>query len=181
MKVLSFLLGSILLIIGILTLLAPKDFLIERTITINKPIKEIFDSIKLLKNHEEWNSWSKKDPNLKKEFTGTDGMVSFKSSWQSENEELGTAEQEITNIIEGKRFDTVIHFKKPFEANFDSYLITDSINENETVVVLGMHDSMSFPMTIISFIVNDILGNRNKIQSNMDSSLKNLKEVIENK
>ena len=84
-------------------------------------------------------------------------------------------------FIEGKRFDTVIHFKKPFEANFDSYLITDSINENETVVVLGMHDTMSFPFTIISFIVNDFLGNRNKIQSNMDSSLKNLKEVLENK
>ena len=61
----SILLGIFLLILGILTLLAPKDFLIERTTTINKPIKEVFDSIKLLKNHEEWNSWSKKDPNLK--------------------------------------------------------------------------------------------------------------------
>jgi hypothetical protein len=81
MKVLSFLLGSIFLILGILTLLAPKDFLIERTTTINKPIKEVFDSIKLLKNHEEWNAWSKKDPTTKKEFAGTDGTVGFKSSW----------------------------------------------------------------------------------------------------
>jgi hypothetical protein len=181
MKVMSFLLGSILLILGILTLLAPKDFLIERTTTINKPIKEVFDSIKLLKSHEEWNSWSKKDPNMRKEFIGVDGTIGFKSSWQSEHEEVGTAEQEITNIIEGKRFDTVIHFKKPFEGNFESYLITDSINETDTKVILGMHDSMKFPMTVVSFIVNDCLGNRNKIQSNMDASLKNLKEVLEKK
>ena len=48
----SILLGIFLLILGILTLLAPKDFLIERTTTINKPIKEVFDSIKLIKNNE---------------------------------------------------------------------------------------------------------------------------------
>jgi hypothetical protein len=179
MKKISIIFGIILLVFVIITIIAPKEFIIERTVTVNKPISQVFESIKYLKNHEEWNAWSKKDPTTKKEFTGTDGTVGFKSSWASENEELGTAEQEITNITEGKRLDTVIHFKKPFEANFDSYVITEPINENETTVVLGMHDTMSFPMTVISFIVNDCLGNRKKIEGNIDESLNNLKAVLE--
>lgn len=179
MKIISIIFGIILAVFAILTVLAPKEFIVERTITVNKPIAEVFESLKYLKNHEEWNAWSKKDPTTKKEFTGTDGTVGFKSSWASENEELGTAEQEITNITEGKRMDTVIHFKKPFEANFDTYVVTDSMSENETTVLLGMHDSMSFPMTVISFIINDCLGNRKKIEGNMDESLNNLKSVLE--
>jgi len=116
---------------------------------------------------------------MKKVFTGIDGEKGFRSFWESNHEEVGTAEQEITGIIEQKRFDTVIHFKKPFEGNFDSYILTNSINENETNVVLGMHDSMVFPMTVISFIVNDCLGNRKKIELNMEESLQNLKKVLE--
>ena len=42
-----------------------------------------------------------------------------------------------------------------------------------------MHDTMSFPMTVISFIVNDCLGNRKKIEGNIDESLNNLKAVLE--
>jgi hypothetical protein len=171
--------GFIILVFSILTVLSPNEFVVERSITINKPIADVFENIKYLKSHEEWNAWSRKDPNTKKEFTGTDGMVGFKSSWASENEELGTAEQEITGIIEGKRMDTVIHFKKPFEADFDSYIVTESISENETTVKLGMHDTMAFPMTVISFIVNDCLGNRKKIEVNTDESLKNLKVILE--
>ena len=163
----------------ILVFISPKEFIIEKSIIINKPISEVFDNIKYLKSHEEWNAWSKKDPSMKKVFTGIDGEKGFRSSWESDNEELGTAEQEIIGITEQKRFDTVIHFKKPFEANFDSYLLTNSINENETNVVLGMHDSMTFPMTVISFIVNDCLGNRKKIELNMEESLQNLKKVLE--
>ena len=179
MKKISIIIGIILVVFAFLAVLAPKEFIVERTITVNKPITDVFESIKYLKNHEEWNAWSKKDPTTKKEFSGTDGTVGFKSSWASENEELGTAEQEITNITESKRMDTVIHFKKPFEANFDSYIVTESMSENETTVLLGMHDTMSFPMTVISFIVNDFLGNRKKIEGNIDESLNNLKAVLE--
>ncbi|HMY67204.1 MAG TPA: hypothetical protein PL163_11170, partial [Leptospiraceae bacterium] len=70
-------------------------------------------------------------------------------------------------------------FKKPFTANFMSYIILESSGENSTKVILGMSDKMKFPMTVISFIVNVCLGNQNKIISNMDESLKNLKTLLE--
>lgn len=100
-----------LLVLSVLTAIAPKEFKLESEIKVNKPKAEVFGYLKFLKNHEQWNAWSKKDPAMKKEFKGTDGMVGFISSWESNHEEVGTAEQEILNIVEGLRLDTEIRFK----------------------------------------------------------------------
>jgi hypothetical protein len=87
--------------------------------------------------------------------------------------------KEFKGIVDGQRLDTEIRFKKPFEGRFNSYVTTESVNEDQTKVVLGMSDTMQFPMTVISFIVNVCLGNQKKIQKNMDDSLSNLKVLLE--
>jgi hypothetical protein len=179
MKIFFRILFTLFFIIAVIAVIAPNDFRIEREITINKPIATVFTQIRFLKNHEKWNAWSLMDPSLKKDFTGTDGTVGFKSSWDSPNEELGTAEQEIKNIEENKSFETEIRFKKPFEADFDSYLTTTPINENKTKVILGMYDTMKFPITVISFVFNVCLGNQKKLEDKMDASLKALKDILE--
>ncbi|HMV79926.1 MAG TPA: SRPBCC family protein [Leptospiraceae bacterium] len=179
MKKAAIILGVLLSLILILAVISPNDFILERTTVISKPKDKVFSELKFLKNHEKWNAWSKKDPKMKKEFKGTDGAPGFISSWESEHEEVGTAEQEILNITEGQKIETQIRFKKPFTANFMSYIILESSGENSTKVLLGMSDKMKFPMTVISFIVNVCLGNQNKIISNMDESLKNLKTLLE--
>ena len=38
------------------------------------------------------------DPDLEKTYKGTDGTVGFVSSWDRNNEEVGTGELEIINI-----------------------------------------------------------------------------------
>lgn len=169
----------IILLFGIIAISAPKEFKIEREITINKPKGQVFDHLRFLRNHDKWNAWSKKDPKMKKEFKGTDGTIGFTSSWVSESDEVGTAEQEIKSIAEGQRLDTQIRFKKPFEGAFSSYVTTESVGTTQTKVVIGMYDAIPFPMTVISFIVNDCLGNKKKIAKNMDESLGNLKSLLE--
>ncbi|AOP33094.1 hypothetical protein A0128_03995 [Leptospira tipperaryensis] len=179
MKILLYIIGGLVALIAVLALIAPKDFQLEREIVINKPKKQVFDQIRFLKNHEQWNAWSKKDPKMKKEFKGIDGTVGFMSSWESEHPEVGTAEQEIKSILEGERLETQIRFKKPFEASFISYATTQAIGENQTKVSLGMSDRMSFPVTVISFIVNVCFNQQKKIIDNMDESLSNLKTILE--
>lgn len=179
MKIISGIVIGLFLVLAVLTAIAPKEFKLEREITINKPKAEVFGHLKFLKNHEQWNAWSKKDPAMKKEFKGTDGTVGFISAWESNHEEVGTAEQEIKSIVEGQRLDTQIRFIKPFEGKFNSYVTTESVNDDQTKVVLGMSDTMQFPMTVISFIVNVCLGNQKKIEQNMDESLRNLKTLLE--
>lgn len=181
MKKAGIILGVFLSLILILAVISPNDFILEREIIIAKPKAAVFEELKFLKNHEKWNAWSRKDPKMKKEFRGTDGAPGFISVWESEHEEVGTAEQEILNITDGQKMETQIRFQKPFTASFMSYVVLESAGDSSTKVLLGMSDKMKFPMTVISFIFNVCLGNQNKIISNMDESLKNLKTLLESK
>ena len=179
MKPLIYFILTLAVIIGILGIISPSEFKIEREILVQKSESEIFQSIKFLREHEKWNAWTRKDPDLKKIFTGEDGKVGFKASWESSNPDLGTAEQEIIGMVENKSFDTTIHFKEPFEGKFLSYVRLEPYDTTSSKVILGMSDSMKFPQTVISFIVNDCFGNRKKIESDIDSSLQNLKLELE--
>jgi len=179
MKITLVIFAVIVVAIVLLCAFAPRDFQIERDITINVPKNKVFGEIKFLKNHEQWNAWSKKDPNAKREYKGTDGAVGFISSWESDIQDLGTAEQEIIGIQDGEKFETQIRFKKPFEAKFSSYVTTESTGENQTKVTIGMYDKMPVPMNAISLIVNVCLGNQKKIIQNMDDSLSHLKSHLE--
>ena len=73
-----YILGGIVLLILILGMLAPKNYDVSRSIIVNKPKSEVFKSLRSLKKQGEWSPWEKKDPNMKKEFTGTDGEVGAK-------------------------------------------------------------------------------------------------------
>ncbi len=179
MKFYLMIFSTIFLTIITLGIVAPNSYKIERVILIQKPIDQVFSHLKILKNHDQWSAWAKKDPLMKKEFSGTDGTLGFMASWISENKEVGTGEQEITNIIEGEKLETKIRLKKPFEVSFNNYFIAEKISETETKVKMGITDQIPFPANILSFIVNNFLGQKRKLEQDMDASLKDLKILLE--
>lgn len=79
-KFLLYILGRLATVIVILAIVAPKEFKLEREVIINRPKSIVFAELRFLKNHEQWNAWSKKDPQMKKQFKGTDGKFGFISS-----------------------------------------------------------------------------------------------------
>src|SRR5438552_3341682 len=80
-----------------------KDYAVKREVTINRPTTEVFEYIKLLRNQENYNTWTMQDPQVKREYRGTDGTVGSGVSWESEK--VGTGEQEIVAIENNKRID----------------------------------------------------------------------------
>ena len=92
--------AAIAVLILVLAMLAPKSYNVFRTIEIAKPKAEVFEYLKFLKNQEKWSPWEKKDPDMQKQFRGTDGSVGALSAWQG-NKAVGEGEQEITKIIPG--------------------------------------------------------------------------------
>lgn len=179
MKILAVIVGVLVLAFGALAVFAPRDFHLERSVVVERPKVEVFEHLRYLKNHDQWNAWMKVDPQVKRSFQGEDGTRGFISSWESENPDLGTADQEIKAIIEGERIETEIRFKKPFEADFESYVKTQSVGPDQTQVTMGMYDVMPFPMYIISFIFNTCLGQQEKVTQKMEDSLQGLKATLE--
>ncbi|CAN5324886.1 SRPBCC family protein [soil metagenome] len=152
-----------------------KKYDVERDVTINKPKSEIFNYIKYLKNQENFSVWSAMDPNMKKEFKGTDGTVGFVSAWDSDNKNVGKGEQEIKNIIEGERIDYELRFLKPWKAIHPAYLITEEVSSDKTRVKWGFHGRMNFPMNLMLLFMNM----EEMIGKDFQTGLNNLKNIME--
>jgi len=176
-RILSWVFISIGLLIAIplvVALFVDKDFSVERDIVIEKPVDEVFDYIRYLRNQESYSVWSGLDPDMTQEYRGRDGRVGFVSAWEG-NEDVGRGEQEIIEIREGERIDYALRFFEPFESEANAYLITEPAGENRTRVVWGFDSRMPYPMNLMLLFMDleDAIG------ADYQTGLRNLKEILE--
>jgi len=153
MAVLLYILAGIVALILVLALLAPKTYNVFRSVEIARPKSEVFEHLKYLKKQDEWSPWARKDPNMKKSFTGTDGEVGCVSHW-SGNKDVGEGEQEITKIITGERIEGELRFMKPWKSTSDCYLQLDDGSGGNTKVTWGFSGKNKFPMSIMMLFMN---------------------------
>ncbi len=178
MKTLKKILIGIAIIIAlpfVVALFVKNDYAVQREITINKPKTEVFEYIKYLKNQDNYSKWNNMDPDMKKSYIGTDGTVGFIYHWESENENLGTGEQEIKKITEGERVDFELRFIKPFEATEPAFMTTETVNENQTKVTWGFSGHMNYPLNIMMLFMDF----EKMIGDDLDYGLTNLKAQLE--
>lgn len=161
----------------VIALFVKKDYALERSITIDKPVAEVFTFVRHLKNEDAYSVWVQADPNMKREYSGVDGTVGFTSAWDSDNKNVGKGSQTIVGITENQRVDKKLHFIKPFEGLADAYMVTNASGTNGTTVIWGMSSSMKYPMNIMLLFMNmdKMLG------KDMETGLANMKRALESK
>ena len=54
-----------------------KEMIIEKNVSINKNINEVFNFLKQTKNQDQFSVWNMKDPGMKKSHSGSDGTKGF--------------------------------------------------------------------------------------------------------
>jgi hypothetical protein len=175
MKLLKKILLVLTIIIAVPLLIAlfvEKEYSVEREITIKKPKSQVFNYVKHLRNQDNYSKWVRMDPNMKKNFRGTDGTVGFVYSWDG-NKDAGKGTQEIKNIIEGERVDVEIRFIKPFEAVATAPIITEPVADNQTKVKWALKGKSNYPMNIMNLFMDNMLG------KDLESSLATLKDILE--
>jgi hypothetical protein len=175
MKTLKRILIVIAILIAIPLLIAlfvKKEYAIEREVIVTKPKQEVFNYVKYLKNQDNYSKWVRTDPNMKKQFRGTDGNVGFVYAWDG-NKDAGKGEQEIKNITEGERVDVEIRFEKPFEGIAYAPIITEAISENQTKVKWALKGESKYPLNIMNLFMDNMLG------KDLEVSLTALKSILE--
>jgi Polyketide cyclase / dehydrase and lipid transport len=173
MIVLYIILGIIAAVL-VAGLFIPKGMKATREIVINKPNAEVFNYIKQLKNQDNYSKWGSMDPNMKKEYRGTDATVGFVSAWEG-NKKVGAGEQEIKGIVEGSRLNTELRFIKPFKSIAQSSMTTEAVNENSTKVSWGFEGNMNYPMNVMKLFMNM----EKSIGNDFSTGLSNLKTLME--
>lgn len=165
---------ALLLISGLFT---KKDYAVQRSVVIDRPKEEVFEYVRFLRNQDEYSKWAMMDPLMKKSYTGTDGTVGFIATWDSENDEVGSGEQEIKKIVEGKRIDFELRFFRPFEATEPAFISTESLSDSQTKVVWGFSGHMNYPFNLWLLVIDfeEMIGN------DLAEGLTKMKTILENK
>jgi uncharacterized protein YndB with AHSA1/START domain len=175
LKRILFILAGLVALFLIVALFVKKEYAVEREITIDQPRQVVFDYVKFLKNQDHYSKWATMDPDMIKEYRGTDGTVGFVSAWDSKKDDVGKGEQEIKKITDGERLDFELRFIRPFEATDYAYMITEGVSENQTRIKWGFNGKMKYPMNIFLLMMNmdEMLG------KDLETGLTNLKSVLE--
>lgn len=166
-------LAMLIVILLVVALFVKKDYTIEREVTINKPKTEVFNYIKYLKNQNDYSKWAMMDPNMKKDFRGTDATVGFVSSWEG-NKDVGKGEQEIKNIKEGESVDYEIRFMKPWESVANATMATEAVGDAQTKVKWSFSGHMPYPINLMR-----LFGMEKMVGDDLQTGLNNLKTLQE--
>jgi uncharacterized protein YndB with AHSA1/START domain len=152
-----------------------EDYVIETELNINKPKAEVFGYLKYLRNADQFNKWVMTDPNMRKEFIGTDATEGFIYKWDSDMKNVGAGEQEIKQLIDGEKVDYEIRFTRPFANVCGAAIVTKSAGDGTTNVAWSFYGKRSFVMRIFHFLFNL----KKVLQKDLHTSLVNLKNVLE--
>lgn len=146
--------GGIIVLVLLIAAITKKSYGVERSIVVNKPLEETFHAMSSLEFQDSWSKWANLDPNMKKQYIGTDRTVGFISRWESPQKNVGEGEQEITKIIPNQRMETEIRFMKPMKAVCPGYFDTVAVGENQTKVTWGFNGKMPYPFNLFLLIMN---------------------------
>lgn len=147
MRILKIILFIILGIVGIALIVAafvPKKFHAEGKVTIDRPIQEVYDYVKMLGNQQYYSIWFEMGTDIKTEYSGTDGTVGAKMEWDSK--EVGDGKQIIRSLDDNKKvvIDLYLMGDKPADYVYN----LDAKSENTTEVSITLDAESPYPLNI---------------------------------
>lgn len=170
-----YIVAAVFVLILILAAVAPKSYEVNRSIVIDKPLSEVFQYLKYVKNQSFWGPWGLKDPQMKQTFTGIDGTVGFISAWESDHKQVGCGEQEITRIVENVEVECELRFLKPWKSVSSGYLKVFELGDRQTKVVWGFHGKNNIPVSMMMLFFNM----DKAVGKDFEEGLGNLKSILE--
>jgi hypothetical protein len=166
--------GGIVTFVIIAGLIMSGQMVIERSVTVSRPLQDVFNYVRISRNHDNFSVWNQMDPDMKREYKGTDGEVGFVYKWDSaKDKNVGAGEQETKNIDPNKSLTYELRFTRPMENVAVMKFVFTSIAANETRVLWGFYSESKFPMSLMKPLFQKILG------KDLQKGLQNLKVVLE--
>jgi len=175
LKILGIIVLVLIVVPLIVALFVPKEYGVTRTVVINRPLDEVYDFAKYLKNQNQYGKWNLIDPAMEHYYEGEDGTVGFVSGWKSENPQVGHGEQEITGIEEGQRINYELRFLEPFQSTDKAFMTFAEVGPDQTEVGWGFDGKMAYPMNLMI----PMMGMEEMLGDDFQTGLENLKQILE--
>ncbi len=122
------------------------DCKFEKSTIINAPADRVWQNTNSLRAMDSWSPWQEKDPNAKKEWTGTTGQPGEQQCWEG-NEAVGKGCIKVLKVNhEAKRIDIQMKFLTPYESEAMEY-VTVHPNGPGSKAVWGFTSEIPFPFS----------------------------------
>jgi len=167
--------GGLIVLVLLLAAITRKNYSLERSIVVDKNLDDTYHFISSLETQDSWSKWANLDPNMKKQYIGTDRTVGFISKWESVHKNVGAGEQEIKKLVPNERMETEMRFLKPFQSVAHGYFTTTAVDADHTKVSWGFNARMPYPLNLMMVMMNmeKMLG------KDFEEGLANMKKKIE--
>jgi uncharacterized protein YndB with AHSA1/START domain len=151
----------------------PDTFRVERSATIKAPPERIFALINDLRGWNAWSPYEKKDPDMKRTFSGPASGPGAVYAWDGDKN-VGQGRMEITEASTPSKIVIKLDFLRPFEAH-NTAEFTMVPQADSTKLTWAMHGPNLFAGKVISTFINidRMVGN------DFEAGLANLKTIAE--
>ena len=168
--------GVLVVGVGALLVIAatkPDSFRVQRTASIKAPPEKIFAQINDLRAHGAWSPWERKDPGMKRTYTGPQAGKGATYEWDG-NKEIGQGRMEIAEAVAPSKVTMKLDFIRPFEAHNIAEFVLQPSGDSTTVTwaIYGPSPYISKVMTMF-FDMDKMIGKE------FETGLANLKTLAE--
>jgi len=167
--------GVVVLVGGVLAAAAmrPHTFRVQRSADIKAAPEKIFPLINDLRRFNTWNPFEKKDPNLKRSYTGPENGKGAAYAFEG-NGDVGKGTLEILDSAPASKVTIALHMREPFQVDNKVDFILQAKGES-TEVTWAMQGAVPYFAKIIHlFIDMDRM-----VGSEFEAGLASLKTIAE--
>lgn len=152
----------------------PDEFRVQRSISIDAPVAQIFASIDSFHRWPTWSPWEKRDPAMERRHSGAVSGRGAVYEWQG-NSKVGQGRMEIIEANAPRRIVIKLDFLKPFEAHNTAEFILTPQGEERTDVSWAM----SGPTPFMGKVMHVFMNMDRMVGKDFEAGLANLKTVNE--
>jgi hypothetical protein len=162
---------GLVLALLIASYMMPKNYTVEKTAIINKPVPDVMDKVGDLNYYSKWNPWQQMDKTVTNTITGTPQTAGHKYAWTGKK--IGVGALTVNNLDE-KHIHFDLEFFKPWKSKAKDNWLFEEWNNNDTKVTWQNSGDLPWPMARLMGPM--IIKNLNH---QFETGLKNLKAMCE--
>ncbi|MHA4809224.1 SRPBCC family protein [Flavitalea flava] len=143
-----YIIGGIVVLILLMAAVTGTGWTYEKSISVKAPLSRVWEKTNSLKALNSWNPWVGRDPDIRIEFSGTDGTPGAKYSWDSAIKNVGAGIQTILSVTDRSELVSRVDFIRPFKGTGQAYIQVRE-ETGATRVTWKIVSSTPYPMNII--------------------------------
>jgi uncharacterized protein YndB with AHSA1/START domain len=155
LKILTYVAAALVVVVAGILIYAstgPDTLRVQRTATIKAPPEKIFALINDLRSWGAWSPYEKKDPAMKRTFSGPPSGKGAVYEWDGDSN-VGKGRMEITEATPPGKILIKLDFIKPFEGHNTAQFTMEPKGDN-TVVTWAMYGPAVFMTKLIGIFMN---------------------------